>query len=548
MLSRLTIGTRLGLAFGCTTLLLIAATGVALLGLATQKRSADELLHVDVAIAHNAAEVRRLSLEGRRAEKNLFLNVSNPQAVDTYKRQWDDAHRALGEILQQGAALAPDDALREPYRQAGMMLDAYHAGFSRVYARIEAGEITDPGIADMVFGQFNDEIQQLDEQAELIQQGASRLMDGASSQIARQHQLALSGLLLFAALALAIALSMAVLITRSITRPLQHALDATRRLAEGDLTQVVHGESRDETGQLLDAMGETNRRLSGLVGSLHDSSARVFNGAHEVMVGSRELSARTDEQVAALQQTASSMEQITALLLQNSASTEQASRLAASAADTAASGGRDVERSVRLMQELAASSQKINDIIQVIDSIAFQTNILALNASVEAARAGEQGRGFAVVAAEVRNLASRSADSANEIRSLIEEIAGKIDQGVRQAEHSGQTIRETVASIGQLSGLMQEIAGATREQNAGIAQINSAIGQLDSTTQQNATLVEQSRAAVASLESQAGRMKELVALFMTADQEARPVTEIAPPAARQPHHRDERSELQWAAF
>ncbi|SDR99830.1 methyl-accepting chemotaxis protein [Pseudomonas oryzae] len=515
MLSRLNIATRLRLAFGGIVLLLAAATAVGVQGLAAQKRTANELLQIDIALSHNAAEVRRLTIEGRHIEKSLFLNVSNPQAVLAHKQRWDDVHQALTDTLQQGAELAPDSSLHDLYTQSATLLSAYHYGFSGVYERIAAGEITDPAIADMVFGQFNDEIQQLDQQAIAIEQAAQELVAKAESQIERQHRNALAGLLAFAALALLIAALMAIRISRSITIPLRSALEATRRVAEGDLTQAIYGNAHDETGQLLEAMGETNQKLSRLVASLHDSSDQVFTSAHEVLLGSQELSARTDEQVAALQQTASSMEQITALVQQNSETTEQASRLAANAAATAQSGGRDVEQSIRLMQELASSSQKINDIIQVIDGIAFQTNILALNASVEAARAGAQGRGFAVVAAEVRSLASRSAASASEIRELIETISSKIGHGVRQAEHSGQTIRETVASIGQLSSLMQEIASATREQSAGIGQINTAINQLDSTTQQNATLVEQSRAAVAALENQAGQMKELVATFRT---------------------------------
>ncbi len=513
MLSRLTIGVRLGLAFATIVLLMIAATGAGLYGLDAQRDTTSEMLDTHVALARNAAEVRRLTLEERRLEKEIFINVAFLSSVRPHKQKWDEAHQQLLALLDQGAELAPTEELRGLYEESEKQLIAYSNGFAGIYARIEAQDLTDTGIANMVFGQFNDEVQQLDALAAAIEQHARQLMGEAAEQVASQYYLSRNSLLGFAVLAVLIAIGMAVTITRSIIRPLQRALDATRRLADGDLTQSLRGDSRDETGQLLDAMNETNQRLAGLVHSLHASSDSVLSGAHEVLTGSQALAERTSEQVIALQQTASSMSQITGIVRQNSEVTEQASRLAMTAARTAESGGRDVEQSIELMQELAASSQKINDIIQVIDSIAFQTNILALNASVEAARAGEQGRGFAVVANEVRTLASRSADSASEIRQLIEEISSKINDGARQAAHSGESIRATVESINRLSSLMQEVASGTREQSAGIEQIDSAIRQMDDSTRHNARLVEQSRSAAEALEDQAEQMKRRVESF-----------------------------------
>ena len=549
MLSRLKIGARLGVAFGSLVILLAAANGVGLHGLNAQKATADDLLNVDVAVLQNAAEVRRLTLEERSLEKDIFINVTNHEAVLAFKKSWDEANNQLLSKLEEGAKLAPGDELRQLYEESSKQLIAYNNGFAAVYTRIEAGEISHPAIADMVFGQYKDEVHQLDQLAADINQSAVAHIDGMDQDFAREYHIALIGQLVFSGLTLLIAAFLAVRITRSITRPLQQALEATRLVADGDLTQVVSGNPHDETGQLLDAMGETNRKLSGLVVSLHRSSDQVFDGAHHVLLGSQELAARTDEQVAALQQTASSMEQITALVQQNSASTEQANQLAGVAARAAQSGGQEVEQSVRLMQEIAASSQRINDIVKVIDGIAFQTNILALNASVEAARAGEHGRGFSVVAAEVRTLASRSAESAKEIRTLIEETRSKIDLGARQAEHSGQAISDTVTSIEQLSVLMQEIAAATREQSAGIGQINAAISQLDSTTHQNATLVEQSRNAAEALEQQSGQMQQLVATFKTDAPEQRAARRSAkddePPRA-QPAGQEHAEE--WAAF
>ncbi|MDF3920538.1 methyl-accepting chemotaxis protein [Salinicola sp. LHM] len=314
-------------------------------------------------------------------------------------------------------------------------------------------------------------------------------------------------------LALVAALLVRIAMIRTVVNPLQEAVDHFDRIANGDLTAEIENRGTNEIGRLFGALKNMQVKLSELVLSLRNSSDSVFTGAGEIASGSQNLSTRTEEQASALQETASSMEQMASTVRQNTDSAIEADRLSSGASQAAETGGKEVQRTADLMREIAASSRKIQEIIGVIDSIAFQTNILALNASVEAARAGEQGRGFAVVASEVRLLASRSADSAKEIRTMIEETTSKIEVGAEQAERSGQTINETVDAIRQVSTLMNEIATATREQNSGIDQINVAVTQMDSVTQQNASLVEQTSAAAASLESQAKHLAELIATF-----------------------------------
>ena len=230
-------------------------------------------------------------------------------------------------------------------------------------------------------------------------------------------------------------------------------------------------------------------------------------------MGNNDLSSRTEQQAASLEETAASMEELTATVKQNAENARQASHLALSASETAQKGGKVVDNVVQTMRDIAGSSQKIADIISVIDGIAFQTNILALNAAVEAARAGEQGRGFAVVAGEVRNLAQRSAQAAREIKSLIEDSVGRVELGSTLVESAGETMGEIVSAVTRVTDIMGEIASASDEQSRGIDQVGLAVAEMDRVTQQNASLVQESAAAAAALEEQASRLTQAVAVF-----------------------------------
>ena len=307
-----------------------------------------------------------------------------------------------------------------------------------------------------------------------------------------------------------------LLLQQMMAQPLREAMAAAQQLASGDLTTQVHVGRRDEIGQLMQAINGVGIGLAGVVGSVRKGTDQINIASSEIAIGNQDLSARTESQAGALGQTAASMGKFTTTVKRNAESARQASQLVSSAADHAVKGGEVVGQVVLTMGSIKESSRKIVDIIGVIDGIAFQTNILALNASVEAARAGEQGRGFAVVATEVRNLAQRSAAAAKEIKGLIADSVEKVDNGSRLVDQAGNTMQEIVASVHNVTGIMSEIAVASTEQSHDIEEVNRAIGAMDEMTQQTAALVEQAAAAAESLHDQAEQLSKNVSIFKLA--------------------------------
>ena len=324
-------------------------------------------------------------------------------------------------------------------------------------------------------------------------------------------------LLWIAALAALVGVLVSVLITRTIKSQVggepSYAAEIARQVAEGNLAVTVSLRPGDEHS-VLAAMNSMRKSLSNIVEQVRHSSESIATGASEIAAGSTDLSQRTEEQAASLQQTAASMEEMSQTVRQNTDTVRSAGQLAKTTSDTAAKGGEAVSNIVVTMKEITDSSQKIGDIISVIDGIAFQTNILALNAAVEAARAGEQGRGFAVVAGEVRSLAQRSASAAKEIKELINHSVEKVETGSALVTHAGTTIEELVRQAHQVAVLIGEIGVTTQEQSGGISQIHDAVNQLDQVTQQNAALVEESASASDSLSEQAAHLVELMKAFV----------------------------------
>lgn len=313
---------------------------------------------------------------------------------------------------------------------------------------------------------------------------------------------------------LIIGIVVAILLTRRLIQSIKAALWIAENVSQGNLAIEYNGAiPRDEVGALILSLRRMKLSLRKAVYEIRQDADKVNTSSSEIASGNLDLSSRTEEQASSLEETAASMEELTTTVKQNSDNAMQANQLSIKAVQTADNGGVLANQAIATMKQITDSSHKIAEIISVIDGIAFQTNILALNASVEAARAGEQGRGFAVVATEVRNLAQRSSAAAKEIKELIDHSVTTVDNGHALVNNMGGSIQEIIAEIKRVADIVGEISAASKEQSAGIEQVNQAVMQLDQVTQQNAALVEQSAAASESMQEQAKHLVKVVDVF-----------------------------------
>jgi len=523
-LADLKIGTRLGASFGLLLILMTLLTAVGMWLLQDFRSKNDYLL--DDAIAKERLATEWYSLTALNGARGLLVLVStNAKEQAAIDLEMKETSANVSHIVKQ-----LEQTVAHPTAKAALVnaLEKRTAYVQLRDAVLRAKENGDH--AALVDAPSKLRIAQRDYQTSIgqlvqFQKQKSEMLAADVEELTNKGLAVLGGLWLAAIVA---AVASTILTTRSITQPLQHAIDVARAVAQGQLHQRQEACSRDETGQLLGALNQMTIDLARIVSAVHDSSAAITTASTEIADGNQELSVRTEQQAGSLEETASSIEELTATVKQNADNARQADQLARAASDVAIKGGAVVAQVVTTMDSISASAKKITDIISVIDGIAFQTNILALNAAVEAARAGEQGRGFAVVASEVRNLAQRSASAAKEIKSLIEVSVNDVAAGTALVGRAGATMEEIVSSVGRVTEMMLNISLATSEQEAGIGQINQAIGQMDATTQQNASLVEQASAASQALRDQARQMEDVVSVFHL---EERPVMLVAPRAA-----------------
>jgi methyl-accepting chemotaxis protein len=474
----------------------------------------------------SAMEMSRLKCALDNVKMNVW--VADNEAVLLYlnKSLTETLRRSEGAVQQQHPAFSVATALGRSlgvfYRDPSAFLERLRQSRATERSKLQLGDrsfevITTPVLSEAgerlgVVGQWVDltEQQKAEEETSTILLAAGR---GDFTQ-----RIALEGKEGFF---LQVAQAMNALMETSSTG-LNEVVRVLAALAKGDLTETVRGESANGRyegtfGRLQDDCNATVAHLTETVSRLKEVADAIRLAAREIASGNTDLSQRTEKQAASLEETAASVEELTSTVKQNADNAAQANQLASSASSIATKGGDVVGQVVHTMSSIRESSNRIVDIIGVIDDIAFQTNILALNAAVEAARAGEQGRGFAVVASEVRSLAQRSAGAAREIKALISDSVDKVKVGTELADAAGQTMGEVVSSVRRVTSIIGEISAASVEQSTGIEQVNQAIAQMDSATQQNVSLVEQASAAAGSLEDQADRLNELMSSFRLAE-------------------------------
>jgi len=492
-----------------SVLLLVASSGLGLFSLNVAGERLNEINQDGLEDVARLQRIEQLMTQGR---DRLDGPVSNPMSADVASLKV-----AVGELVTKlegawGDFVGDSANLSATEQTFADGLDVYiDDGLNAAIAALDSGDFYKAYVAfNEVLRPKGDELSTtINDLVAEKQANAASIAELAEAD--QQQMVFILGALLAVGLLLLGLLGM--LTIRALVKPLLESMQFTQQIAAGNLAANMPAHRDDEAGRLIVALNTMRKSLGTIINDVNGSVTVVGPAARDIAQGNEDLSSRTEQQAASLQQTASSMEEMTATVRQNADNARQASTLAVENATQVGNAGELMNQVVETMERITASSRKMTEIIDVIDSIAFQTNILALNASVEAARAGEHGRGFAVVAEEVRSLAGRSSSASKEIRGLISGSAKEIDSGAGLVKSAEEAIGEVVSAATRVNDIMSEITAASEEQSSGITQINQAIAQMDEVTQQNATRVQSSARAASQLEHQTLILSTAIAAF-----------------------------------
>ena len=513
-----TVKTKLSAAFTCLALVTMVVSLLALQALSEANQNLVRFVEGVNARAHLAERVRTAVDRRAIAARNLVL-VTSPADLAAEKDAVTSAHTDVNTSLAElQAKMASKDVAAD-----ARDLVAKIAGVEQRYGPV-ATDIVSLALQNQkeaAIRKMNEECRPLLAQlieatrqySELTRLRSQQMIEEAAQAYAHRRNILIAA----SVMAFVLAVLMGQLIARGLTRALgaepAQLGDVAQQIAQGNLSPELLRHQAPE-GSVQASLNAMLKSLVSVVHEVRNNADGVAGGSTEIANGNADLSQRTEQQASALQETAASMEQLSTTVKQNADNARQVNQLALGASQVATKGGGSVQEVVNAMQDISESSRQIGEIVGVIDGIAFQTNILALNAAVEAARAGESGRGFAVVAAEVRQLATRSAAAAREIKGLIENSVQRIEAGTQLADSAGQTMGRIMASIRQVAGTVNDITEATHAQTRDIGQINTAVSRLDRMTQQNSALVEESAAASQGLRDQARSLEALISQFV----------------------------------
>ena len=521
------ISTRLAAAFGVLVVMLLGVAGAALMQLSTLNAATKQITENNLISVELINKLGSDMIKARLLELRHVYNES-PEYKANIEQQMGKLQEEMNDIKAKYAPLVYSPAEASAYETLLAQRKEYVALMGQLFQMSRSGEAAKA--RDFMNGEslklYNASSETLNKLLDINTQDART----ESRKAAAAFSAGVWVMSIAALLALSMAIISGVWITNSIRGPLQRAVGVADKVAGGDLTSHIDVRTTDEVGQLFAALQRMQSSLVETVRVVRRNAEGVASASSQIATGNADLSSRTEEQASSLEETAASMEELGSTVRLNAENAREANQLARTAANVAVQGGDVVGEVVTTMRGINDSSRKIADIIGVIDSIAFQTNILALNAAVEAARAGEQGRGFAVVASEVRSLAGRSAEAAKEIKTLISESVGRVEQGTVLVDKAGTTMAEVVDSIQKVTSIVGEISNASTEQSQGVTQVGEAVSQMDTVTQQNAALVEESAAAADSLRRQAQELLTAVEVFRLSDGEVRHTASAAPAA------------------
>ncbi|MGD0660121.1 MAG: methyl-accepting chemotaxis protein [Syntrophorhabdales bacterium] len=537
------INTRMQMGFGVTLLFVLFMAGLGLWAVNSMKGQTIHMLNTDAYVAQRSAQVRAHVLGLRRFEKDTFLNLASKENRSEYMTKWKEEHETLSARLDDLVKAATSQEDRDALKEMASSLSAYDAGFQKVCAAIETGDIREPYQANDAIGQYKDAIHRMEALAKDLADAGNKRMGAMEGSVRSQSASVTLLMTILAVMAVAAGIGVAAFITKGIVTPIREAVRISSAVASGDLTQRIDISGRDETGELLAGMKQMSGKLSEMIGEISGTSQSLGSASHQLSAASEEISRTLSEQANRTSQIASSTEEMSQTTDDIAKNASGIARSAKETAETARHGGEIVgstisevnaiaeivHQSQTMVNSLGERSNQIGDIITVISDIADQTNLLALNAAIEAARAGEQGRGFAVVADEVRKLAERTAQATSQIDAMIHSVRDevgktvtsigaaekKVQDGVKFANQAGEALGQIVTAVDHLDVMVQQIASATEEMSATSEEIGKEIEGIAGASNETSASSTQTAQSSVELATLAANLAQIVGQFRT---------------------------------